>query len=606
MGENEEATLRTLSSHRKLIDSLIDQHHGRFVNSAGDSVLAEFASVVNAVQCAVEIQTTLTSENANTPPERRMEFRIGVNLGDVMVDGAQIYGDGVNVAARLESLADPGGICISAKVHEEIGDKLPLGYQDVGEQTVKNIAKPVRVFRVLPGAGASTTSKTQRVARKYLRRGVFSVAGLVIIAATVVLVQHLSLRPPATTASIPPVRSPALTLPDKPSIAVLPFTNMSGDRDQEYFSDGITDDLTTALSRLPDLFVIARTSAFTYKGKAAKVQDIGRELGVAYVLEGSVRKADNQVRITAQLVDAASGEHLWAEHYDRPLKNIFSLQDEIVRRIVMTLNLQLGLWDKYGLLVTKRTDSLEAYDDFLRGLEYAQSATKAGNEQAERLYQKATELDANYSDAFAHLSFTYLLDWGWQWSHDVYDLDRALELGQHATALDDTQSLAHALLGATYLFKRQHDQALAEGQRAIDLDANFAPAYFWMAETLVYSGKPAEAVGMAQKAMRLDPRNQDLYLREIGRAYNRMGRYAEAVPVLKRYLARYPNQLAGHAALVITYVELGRDADGRAEVAEILRISPGASVEGFKKINPDIDRNRVEHVLEDLRKAGLK
>jgi TolB-like protein len=381
---------------------------------------------------------------------------------------------------------------------------------------------------------------------------------------------------------------------------------MSGDRDQEYFSDGITDDLTTALSRLPDLFVIARTSAFTYKGKAAKVQDIGRELGVAYVLEGSVRKADNQVRITAQLVDAASGEHLWAEHYDRPLKNIFSLQDEIVRRIVMTLNLQLGLWDKYGLLVTKRTDSLEAYDDFLRGLEYAQSATKAGNEQAQRLYQKATELDANYSDAFAHLSFTYLLDWGWQWSHDVHDLDRALELGQHATALDDTQSLAHALLGATYLFKRQHDQALAEGQRAIDLDANFAPAYFWMAETLVYSGKPAEAVGMAQKAMRLDPRNQDLYLREIGRAYNRMGRYAEAVPVLKRYLARYPNQLAGHAALVITYVELGRDADGRAEVAEILRISPGASVEGFKKINPDIDRNRVEHVLEDLRKAGLK
>ena len=395
-------------------------------------------------------------------------------------------------------------------------------------------------------------------------------------------------------------------LPDKPSIAVLPFTNLSGDREQEYFSDGITDDVITALSRLPGIFVIARSSTFTYKGIAAKVQDVGRELGVRYVLEGSVRKADSQVRITAQLVDAASGAHLWAESYDRPLRDIFAMQDEIVRRIVTTLNLQLDLWDKHGLLVTKRTDNLEAYDDFLRGLEYAQSATKAGNEQARRLYQKAIELDPNYSDAFARLAFTYLLEWGWQWSQDPHDLDRALELGQHATALDDTQALAHALLGATYLFKRRHDQALAEGQRAIDLDPNLASAYFWMAETLVFSGKPAEAVGMAQKAMRLDPRNQALYLREIGRAYDRMGRYAEAVPVLERHLARYPNELAGHVALATTYVELGRDADGRAEVAEVLRISPGASVEGFEKINPDIDRAWVERYLADLRKAGLK
>jgi adenylate cyclase len=401
--------------------------------------------------------------------------------------------------------------------------------------------------------------------------------------------------------------SPPLPLPDKPSIAVLPFTNLSGDRDLEYFSDGLTDDLITALARLPGLFVIARSSVFTYKGTAAKVQDVGRELGLRYVLEGSVRRADNRLRITAQLVDAASGAHLWAESYDRPLRDIFALQDEIVRRIVTTLNLQLGLWDKHGLLVTKRTDKLEAYDDFLRGLGYAQSATtKAGNEQARRLYQKAIEVDPKYSDAFARLGFTYLLDWGWQWSRDPDDLNRALELGQHATALDDTQSLAHALLGATYVFKRQHDQALAEGQRAIDLDPNFAPAYFWMAETLTFSGKPAEALRLAQKAMRLDPRNQDLYLREIGRAYNRMGRYAEAVPVLKQCLSRRPNGLAAHASLVTAYLGLGREADGRAEVAEVVRISPGASVEGFERINPDIDRALVERILAHLRKAGLK
>src|ERR1700680_4644035 len=315
MGEDEEATLRTLSSYRKLIDSLIEQHHGRFVNSAGDSVLAEFASVVNAVQCAVEIQSTLKAENANLSPERRMEFRIGVNLGDVMVDGEQIYGDGVNVAARLESLADPGGICISHTVHDQIKNKLALKYEDLGAQTVKNIAEPVRVYRVQPGDGAAATrtGKSHGRGQTYVRPGIFSIVGLAIIAAVIVFVQHLSLRPPPTTASIPPTQSPALPLPNIPSIAVLPFTNMSGDREQEYFSDGMTDDIITALSRLPGLFVIDRNSAFTYKGKPVKAQQVSRELGVHYLLEGSVRKEVNQVRITAQLVDATTDYEIWAE-----------------------------------------------------------------------------------------------------------------------------------------------------------------------------------------------------------------------------------------------------------------------------------------------------
>src|ERR1700730_8587376 len=428
MGENEEATLQTRSSNRKVIDALIQQHRGRFVNSAGDSVVAEFASVVNAVQCAVEIQTTLKSENANIPPDRRMEFRIGVNLGDVMVDGEQIYGDGVNVAARLESLAEPGGICVSGTVCEHLGNRLALSYEDLGEQSVKNIAKPVRVFRVLTEAGgaATTTRQTQRVARKYVRRGVFSIAGLAIIAATIIIVQHLSLRPPTPSASIPPAQPPALTLPDKPSIAVLPFTNMSGDREQEYFSDGITDDLTTALSRIPDLFVIARTSAFTYKGKAVKVQDISRQLGVKYVLEGSVRKADKQVRITAQLVDATTGDHIWAEHYDRPLRDIFSLQDEIVRRIVTTLNLQLTLEGR-GVLFKKRTDSLEAYDDFLRALEYTLSITKDGNEKARQALEQAIALDPKYSDAYAELGWIYFIDVVSQWTRDPHVFDLMFE-----------------------------------------------------------------------------------------------------------------------------------------------------------------------------------
>jgi adenylate cyclase len=271
MGEDEEATPRPLTSYRKLIDSLIEQHRGRFVNSAGDSVLAEFASVVNAVQCAVEIQNILKTENASLPSERRMEFCIGINLGDVIVDG-------VNVAARLENLAEPGGICIAANVYDQIKHKLRLSYEDLGEQTVKNIAEPVRVLRVMPEGGAATTTKAaERSLRKHWRGGVFSLAGLALIGAVIVFVQHLSLRPPNTTASIPPAQAPALPLPDKPSIAVLPFANMSGDHEQEYFSDGITDDLITALSRLPDLFVIARTSSFTYKGNAVKAQELSRE-----------------------------------------------------------------------------------------------------------------------------------------------------------------------------------------------------------------------------------------------------------------------------------------------------------------------------------------
>src|ERR1700730_4871832 len=428
MGENEEATLRTLSSHRKLIDSLMEQHHGRFVNSAGDSVLAEFASVVNAVQCAVEIQTTLKAENASLPPERRMEFRIGVNLGDVMVDGEQIYGDGVNVAARLESLAQPGGICISGKVHDEIRSKLALGYEDLGAQSVKNIAEPIRVFRLLPEAGgaATPTRQTQGVARKYVRRGILSIGGLAIIAATIIFVQHLSLRPPTPSASIPPEQPPALPLPDKPSIAVLPFANMSDDPKQEYFSDGITDDLTTALSRLPELFVIARTSTFTYKGKAAKVQDVSRQLGVKYILEGSVRKEADQMRITAQLVDATTGDHIWAEYYDRPLRDIFSLQDEIVRRIVTTLNLQLTLYEQ-GVVFKKRTDNLEAYDDFLRALEYTLSITKDGNEKARQTLEKAIALDPKYSDAYAELGLVYFIDVVSQWTRDPHVFDLMFE-----------------------------------------------------------------------------------------------------------------------------------------------------------------------------------
>ncbi len=328
-------------------------------------------------------------------------------------------------------------------VHDQIRNKLALNYKDLGAQQVKNIAEPVRVFQVLPEGEAASIRKTARVQRKYVRRGIFSMVGLTLIAALIVFAQHLSLRPPTPSASIPPAQPPALALPDKPSIAVLPFANMSGDRDQEYFSDGITDDLITSLSRLPNLFVIARISTFTYKGKAAMVQDIGRELGVAYVLEGSVRKADNQVRITAQLVDTTTGDHIWAESYDRPLRDIFLLQDEIVQRIVTTLSLQLTLEGR-AIQFKKRTHNFKAYDDFLRALEYMLSTTKDGDEKAHQLLDKAITLDPEYSDAYAELAWVYFMDGLLE--VDLNFVNEMFQAAQKAISLDDSNAFAYVVL----------------------------------------------------------------------------------------------------------------------------------------------------------------
>src|SRR6266851_3226569 len=399
--------------------------------------------------------------------------------------------------------------------------------------------------------GTSPSAIAKAPLRKDRRRGIlWSIGGIAFVVAVIVLIQQLSLRPPTTTASIPPAQKLAPALPAMPSIAVLPLTNMSGDREQEYFSDGITDDLITALSRLPGLFVIARTSSFTYKGKEVRLQDVGKELGVKYVLGGGVRKAGDQVRITVQLADATTGEELWAERYDRPLRDIFAVQDGIVRRIVTTLNLQLTLAQR-GLLIPRTTDNLEAYDDVLRGAEYFLSYTKDGNAKARQMLEKAIALDPKYARAYADLGFSYWQEWIQQWTHDPHTLDRAFQLEQQAIALDDSLPVAHMALGETYLFKKRYDQATAEAERAIALDPNSAVGYRALADIMDFSGKPAEAVGMDEKAMRLDPRNRDFYLYFEGWSYTQMGRYQEAIPTLKRHLASYPNSFAPQVQLIV-------------------------------------------------------
>jgi adenylate cyclase len=535
-----------------------------------------------------------------------MEFRIGVNLGDVMVEGEQIYGDGVNVAARLESLAEPGGICVSTAVHDQIKNKLALSYEDLGDQQVKNIAQPVRVWRVRTerSAAEASTRTTRRVARTYVRGAVFSLSGLTIIGAMILFVQHLTLRPPTTTASIPPsAQKPSLPLPDIPSIAVLPFVNLSADRDQDYFSDGLTDDLITALSRIPGLFVIARTSTFSYKGKAVKVQDVSHQLGVQYVLGGSVRKADNQVRITAQLADATTGDQIWAEHFDRALKDIFSLQDEIVRKIVTTLNLQLKLIMENGVGFWQRTDNLEAYDYVLRGLEFLRNPTKETNEKARQMYEKAIELDPQYSDAYAYLGYTYFLDMSSQWSRDPHGFERAIQLEQKAIALDSSNAMAFAFLSMCYTIKGQFDLAASTAEHAIALEPNLAFAYSALAFALDYS-KPAEAVAAAQKGIRLDPLMGALYAFPEGLAYAFMGQCNKAIPTLKSYVG-YLNNIPGRLFLTACYVELGRDTEAHAEAAEVMRMSPQFSLAAQEQISP-LKGPLKERLYGDMAKAGLK
>src|SRR5216683_2464888 len=430
------------------------------------------------------------------------------------------------------------------------------------------------VAEASPSADAvdiSPSAITKAPLRKGRRRGIlWSIGGIAFVVAVIVLIQQLSLRPPTTTASIPPAQKVTPPLPDMPSIAVLPLTNMSGDREQGYFSDGITDDLITALSRLPGLFVIARNSSFTYKGKAVGLQDVGKELGVKYVLEGGVRKAGDQVRITVQLADATTGEELWAEGYDRPLRDIFALQDEIVRRIVTTLNLQITLAQQGRFLIPRKTDNLEAYDDVLRGFEYFLSFTKDGNAKARQMYEKAIELDPKYAGAYAALGSNYFFGWIHLLSSDPNGLERAFQLEKQAIALDESLAAAHSLLAAIYVHKGQYDQALTEAQRGIALNPNSPGGYVWLAEVMHNIARPAEALAAVEKAMRLDPRNHDRYLSQQGFAYTYLGRYQEAIPALKRDMA-LTNNLWDHVFLVRDYTELGQEDAARAEAVEVER-----------------------------------
>lgn len=606
MDDDEEATIRILTAYRAAMTTLIQKYRGRVVDAPGDNLLSEFASAVDAVNCAVEMQRELAERNAELSYERRMQFRIGVNVGDVVEEEDRIYGDGVNIAARVEGLAEAGGICISGRVYDQVENKLDLEYEFLGEQEVKNIATPLRIYRVLshPGAAAHRVIKAKRAVSRTWRNVLVATVAIVVVGAAAAVWQFYFRSPAMEVAS---VEKMAFPLPDMPSIAVLPFDNMSEDPNQEYFSDGLSDQIISSISKIPHLFVIARNSTFTYKGQPVKVQKVAEDLGVRYVLEGSVQRSADRVRITAQLIDAITGRHKWSERYDRNLEDIFAIQDDIAMAITKALNIELGEGEQ-ARLWQKDTTNLKAYLKYLEATSYLNRITKEDNTRARQLSEEALALDPGYANAYVHLGWTHWYDarYGWVESRGK-SIETAYKYAQKAIEQDDTLDTAHLLIGGVYLVKRQQEKNVAQAERALAINPNGARNNMYMAGALGCAGKWEESLGYAEKAMRLAPFPPVWFFWILGRSYFMTSQYDKAIETFKKAVHVSPDYLVAHAFLAACYSSLDRQAEAAAEAGEVLRINPKFDLESYAKTSlPYKNKGDIERYVVALRKAGLK
>jgi len=565
MEADEESTVRTVESYRKTVSSLIGQHDGHVIDSPGDNILSEFGSVVDAVQCAVEVQHIIRAKNAGLPETRRMEFRIGINLGDLIEEEDRTYGEGVNIASRIEGMAGAGGICISESAYQQIRRKLSFGYEDLGEHTLKNITDPVRVYRIpMDSRSGIDVATGKRVVDRKWRNIAIGVTALFIVVVGVIVVRDYLLKPSPSsevakseTATVP-AKQAEPSLLEKPSIAVLPFTNMSSDPEQEYFADGMTEEIISRLSRDSMLTVIARNSVFTYKGKPIKVQQVADELKVQHVLEGSVRKEGNQIRITAQLVDARTGGHLWSETYDKELKDVFSIQDEIAQQIAQSLG------HEYWTAAMERvrripTESLTAYDLVLKGHSYMSRVTKENTANARKMYERAIELDPDYADAYAQVGMTHWTDL--VMATDPKSLELMFEAAEKAISIDDSLSVGHRILAHYYQANAQHELALAKIKRAISLDPNSSDAYHAMSVINNNYGRPKDALKAMEKAMQLNPHYPAPYLVQLAWAYRGLERYEEAIAALNEAVALNPDWPITYYNFAWVYNATGRYRD---------------------------------------------
>jgi adenylate cyclase len=612
MQEDETSTIRRLEDSKELMTNHIQQYRGRVVDAPGDNLLAEFGSVVDATECAVKIQSDLKTKNAELPDKRRMPFRIGINLGDVVEKDDRIYGDGVNIAARIEGLADPGGICISRTAYDHVKNKVELGYEYLGEHSVKNILEPVRVYRVLmePEASGKVIGETRFLGRISRRTAIAAI--IILIAVAGGLASWIFYLHQSKSLEVADLDKMAFPLPDKPSIAVLPFTNMSGDPEQEYFSDGITEDLITDLSKISELFVIARNSVFTYKGKSVKISQVAEELGVRYVLEGSVRRAEDQVRINAQLIDATTGGHLWAERYDGRMENVFALQDKITIKIVAALKVTLAAGEEKQA-ASRETSDPAAYDAFLKGWAHYQRKTPEDFAKAVPYLDEAVERDPNYSRAYAALAAVY-----WEgsrtWWGKYLDMSKAeAEMTANiylAEAMQDPTPLAHWIASDIHRSFRRNQEAITEATRAIALDANDPIGYYAMSNALIWAGNPVDGAEFIKKAMRLDPHYPPDYLYFLGKTQFFMGRYDDALATLEEVKRRNPDYDWVFFYLAATYGHLGREQQAKSAIKMFNERMTKAGLSTILSLQwidafPFKERKDIESLREGLRIAGV-
>ena len=613
MGDDHDATVKTLSDYRAVFSDYIQQYKGRVVNAPGDSILAEFGSVVNAVTAAVEIQRELAERNEKLSDQRRMHFRIGVNLGDVLIKDGELFGDGVNIAARLESLADPGGVCISRTVYDQVHTRLDLEYDYLGEHKVKNIATPVRAYKVLLEPGQAPT-RTERAARKLARswRKAALAATVAVLVALVAVLAWNQYRQSAIDSALAAFeKEAAFPLPDQPSIAVLAFDNMSGDPAQEYFSDGLSENIIARLARLSGMLVIARNSSFKYKGQQIDVRQVGRELGVRYVLEGSVQRAEGRIRITAQLIDAATGNHLWAETYDRRMQDVFAIQDEISRNIITELDVRLVLGEGVRFSANEFS-KIETYDLYLQGTELFFRFDKAANAKARSLNRKAQDLEPRNAVLIAALGWTHLIDAGFGWVDDrAASLQQAEELARQAIAVDENHPSAYFLLSRIHGSRRQYEKAIATGLRAVELAPGDPDSNAHLAWTMLLVGNTAEALVKIKKALRLSPYPPAYFWRFAGTAFYIAGQHEDAARSCRNYLLMERQSLLARRCwrtLIASYMELGKIEEARDEAKEFLAAFPDSSITEFRKgwkRSSFKDLSFLERRLALLRKAGL-
>ncbi|MFI5329602.1 MAG: adenylate/guanylate cyclase domain-containing protein [Desulfobaccales bacterium] len=608
MGEDEVATLRTLETYKRVIAALIQQHRGRVVGSPGDNILAEFASVVDAVQCAVAMQKEIQARNQELPETRRMQFRIGINLGDVIETEDSIYGDGVNIAARLESLAEPGGICISKTAFDHIETKLPLGYEYLGGQTVKNIARPVPAYKVMMEPRVTLKAQAQAKPKEGARRRsrFIALVSILLLAVGAMVVWRFAFPLAGHKLEKASRQQMAFPLPDKPSIAVMPFLNLSGEQNQDFFCDGLSESLITALSKMPQLFVIAQDSTFRYKGKGVKTKQVSEELGVQYVLEGSVQRAGDRVRVTAQLSDALTGQQLWSERYDRSVKDIFDLQDEITMKILTELRVKIFTGGETARVVTKETNNLQAYLKVLEAAWYRNQNNKEANAVSKRLLEEAVRLDPNYVSAHIGLSYTLAKEvWLGASESPQETLANAMKEARRAIELDNSSAEAQAAASNIFLLLRQHDKAIEVAQQAVRLNPNSFTAMYFLATALNFSFRSEEALPLLRQVIRFNPFAPAAYY-QFGVACRETGKYEEGIAAVKKSLQIAPNSLFANIILATLYSYAGREAEARAAAAEVMRIDPNFSLIKYAKGIPWKEGPQRDRIGKALRQAGLK